>query len=469
MLLWTNIVETELGRECAAENVLFVGEIMITPKFELSQTETHLIIHVWAPYTSVKDTEIEVVEEEVVIFASSPYYLRLTLPGRVEETGESSADYNADDGKYTISLNKVVPGTHFPNLEMLTTLLLPKNQKKRVKPLIEVIGEDGVKENSTTVDFISEDDWFIEQTPMEEDSPASACSSLLNKHSYGFLSSHSGLQDKYVEELAQVSEIRNPDSCSEAQRRSLRLEKERVDFSDEHYLADLMENEEVGSSLQFKFDLSSLKELSEKNKEKMKDLGNREFLVDKVGLKKSFLGLVDILYAYCYDWRITEGAHCCESPWNIARLSGTLSWFDSFDSVRDVVHCCMRRSLVYPLSRHWLLSRKVMTDVVKVLKSGPVAILICFLDILDIFGKKEPYYLLNQLYIEEYCVWIQQIGKDSTNLTSIVVALEKAFPNYKKEHVGFDLEELEAAAAACEEEEAMEEEISDYVRNVAIH
>jgi len=447
---------------------------MITPKFELTQTETHIVILIHAPYTSVKDTEIDV-NEDSVIFHSSPYYLRLTLPGKVEETDDSSADYNADDGKYTISLNKVVRGQHFPNLEMLTTLLQPKNKKQRIKPLIEVIGEDGVKENSCTVDDISEDDWFIEQTPMEEEmSTSTTTNNLLNKHPYGFLNSHSGLQDKYSEELAQVSEIRNPDSCSERERRALRLQEESSKFSDDHYLADFMENEEVALALQFQFDASSLTVLTQKNKEKMKDLGNREFLVDKTSLKKTYLGLVDILYAYCYDWRITEGGHCCESPWNISRLSATLSWFDSFESIHEVIHSCIRRSLVYPVSRHWMLSRKVMKDVIKVLKSGPIGILVCLLDILDIFGKKEPYYLLNQLYIEEYCVWIQQIGPSSSssqsnNLASIVIALEKAFPKYKKEHVGFDLNELEAAATVCEEEEAMEEEISHIVRNVTIN
>lgn len=48
---------------------------MITPKFDLSQTDTQLIINVYAPYTKVKDTEIDV-NEDCVIFYSTPYYLR---------------------------------------------------------------------------------------------------------------------------------------------------------------------------------------------------------------------------------------------------------------------------------------------------------------------------------------------------------------------------------------------------------
>lgn len=138
-----------------------------------------------------------------------------------------------------------------------------------------------------------------------------------------------------------------------------------------------------------------------------------------------------------------------------------------------------------------------------------MAILICLLDILVMFRKKEPYYLLNQLYIEEYCVWVQHISDTCTTLPSITVALEKVLlckpsyyllfivlfidglrslcilscaashsltyciffqkvcGSYAREQVGFDLVELEAAAAACEDEE-MEEDISSIVRNVRL-
>lgn len=61
--------------------------------------------------------------------------------------------------------------------------------------------------------------------------------------------------------------------------------------------------------------------------------------------------------------------------------------------------------------------------------AGPVGILVCFLDILDIFNKKDPYYLQNQLYIEQYCVWIQQVSPDSPTIATIVQALEKVSMN----------------------------------------
>lgn len=211
---------------------------------------------------------------------------------------------------------------------MLTTLLQPKTQSRRIKPLIEVISDTGITDNTCNLEDITEDDWFIEQTVVE-DMPGTSAANLLNSYSYGFLNSHKGLCDKYSLELGEVAEIKNPDGLSESERRKLRIEGEQSKFSDDHYLADLMENEEVAVALHFKFDTKSLKHLTEKNKGKLKELGKREFLIDsKTGLKRIYLGLVDILYGYCYDWRVTEGKHCCESPWNISRLSATLSWFD---------------------------------------------------------------------------------------------------------------------------------------------
>lgn len=191
----------------------------------------------------------------------------------------------------------------------------------------EIVG--GLSENICDLEDITEDDWFIEQTVDEEMPPASSTSQLLNSYCYGFLNSHKGLCDKYSLELGEVAEIKNPDGLSESERRKQRIETEQSKFSDEHYLADLMENEDVAVALQFKFDTKSLKELTERNRETLKELGKREFLIDsKITYKRVYLALVDILYAYCYDWRVTDGKHCCESPWNISRLSATLSWFD---------------------------------------------------------------------------------------------------------------------------------------------
>ena len=38
--------------------------------------------------------------------------------------------------------------------------------------------------------------------------------------------------------------------------------------------------------------------------------------------------IVDILFAYAYDYRTTEGDRSVESGWTINKLSSTLSWLE---------------------------------------------------------------------------------------------------------------------------------------------
>ena len=40
--------------------------------------------------------------------------------------------------------------------------------------------------------------------------------------------------------------------------------------------------------------------------------------------------------------------------------------------------------------------------------SGKSAVLKCLLDIHRIFQENDPAYILNDLYISDYCVWIQK-------------------------------------------------------------
>jgi hypothetical protein len=48
---------------------------MLTPKFELTQTEMKVCITVFAPYTNISETEIYI-EKNDFRFFSPPYYLR---------------------------------------------------------------------------------------------------------------------------------------------------------------------------------------------------------------------------------------------------------------------------------------------------------------------------------------------------------------------------------------------------------
>jgi len=118
---------------------------------------------------------------------------------------------------------------------------------------------------------------------------------------------------------------------------------------------------------------------------------------------------VDIIFAYAYNQRTTLEEVTCESNWTICRLSATLSWFESFANVNEVAIACLRRSLVYPLYRHWALSQKVWTDTLTLFALGKRSVLRCLLHIKHILDHSDPRFYLSRLYIDDYCIWIQSV------------------------------------------------------------
>uniref|UniRef100_A0A8C0WB58 Protein SHQ1 homolog n=1 Tax=Castor canadensis TaxID=51338 RepID=A0A8C0WB58_CASCN len=80
---------------------------------------------------------------------------------------------------------------------------------------------------------------------------------------------------------------------------------------------------------------------------------------------------------------------------------------------------------------------------------GKNAVLKCLLDIHKIFQENDPAYILNDLYISDYCVWIQKTK--SKKLTALAEALREI--SLTKAQLGLELEELEAAALLVQEEE----------------
>lgn len=100
-------------------------------------------------------------------------------------------------------------------------------------------------------------------------------------------------------------------------------------FSEEHYLADYFENDEIKElikqPLPWKPELAIF---TPQEIDLLKDFPNKEYLLSGEEKRIVYLGLIDILFAYCYDQRTTNFEGNCESGWTITKLSSTLSWFN---------------------------------------------------------------------------------------------------------------------------------------------
>nr|XP_045600803.1 protein SHQ1 homolog isoform X2 [Procambarus clarkii] len=421
---------------------------MLTPKFEATQDDSHLTVKIFAPYSRISDAEIDI-DGKSFTFYSSPYYLRLTFSSKLvdSELEKHTATFDADSGAFVVVCEKETPGEHFSNLDMLTTLLTPHGATGVNKPLIEVVGDDGGDgDDEEEEEGDDEFNWIYEQT-LPEDNPVTA------GHKYGFANNTTGVFTTLQSELKGVVDVVDPDNKSVSQRREEKITQELTLFDEDHYLADYFEVDTAQQCVEFIPEFYSITsdevELSDEDKEDLLKLPRKEHLLDKEAKSVVYLELVDIVYAWCYNHRVTLGENCAESAWNVAKLSSTLSWLDSFNHLKDVAINSVRRSLVFPLVRNWLLSEEVLKDTSQILSLGHKKVLKCLLEIQRFFNLSEPRYLLNQLYITDYCVWIQKV-KDN-KLMSLADSLKKVKVN--KSDVCLDLEDLEVAAHYVLEEE----------------
>lgn len=432
---------------------------MITPAFDLSQDPEYLILSIRVPYTRTSEFDLYVDGTDFKFFAK-PYFLRLTLPGRIVEDGREKAKFDIDKGLFILRVPKETAGEHFEGLQMLTSLLAPKGSRS-AKPLVEDLSSGcsesvGDEEEEDEEDF----DWQVEQEVYTEQSEEE----LKAQQKYGFGNQRSGVFARLQEELSDVIDIKNPEGTTAAERRQGRLEAEASAFSPDHYLADFFEDDEIKGLLKFKPWWAKLSPSTEQveeaavsftddQKEQLRKFTNRSYLLDKTSRHQAWLSLVDILLAHCYEVRATEGEHSVESPWTIRKLSGTLCWLETYVSLQEVLVSFGRRVLCFPLYRHFALVSAALADTTKILQTGRACVLKCLLDVHKVFRENEPAYILNDLYITDYCVWIQRVK--SNKVTAFAEMLQKA--SLRKEDLELELEELEEAATMVAEEEGASE------------
>ncbi len=322
---------------------------------------------------------------------------------------------------------------------------------------------------------------------------------------YGFNGAYSrifvGLED---EELV---ELRQPESSSAPTRRAGRVAAEQTAFDADHYIADYMEADRAMAALEYVpwWRASGARAWSEEARSgtpaavsseamagaggastaaaapvgrvrdgggggdgdgdaapfgvgseynaQLLQLPRKEFLLDSAQRRRALCGLIDLLFAYAYDVRTTEGDPTVESGWTVRHVSATLAWLDTFETVAEAALASVERSLCYPLVRHFELARTTLADVGVLLRLGRPAVLRALLDLkLLVQRGVEHGYLLNRIWVDDYCVWLQQLAPRW--LAKLADKLEGI--DMRRELVRWPLQAYEELAA--EEDDEDEEE-----------
>ncbi|XP_075986738.1 protein SHQ1 homolog [Anticarsia gemmatalis] len=403
---------------------------MLTPRFKLTQDDGHVYINVHAPYTNIGDTEIDV-EGENFLFVSSPYFLRLRLPGKIVDNDSSKGSYICDSGDFNLTFDKEVPGEHFENLDMITSLLAPRDIPDMNPDLVEMLEEDGI-----TLDTENDNDTG-------------------NKYTFGFANKITTEFSNIGTEFPQIFELRVPENVTIEERHTMRIKHENDKFSSDHYLADLYDTELLEPYLNATVypngqNVDSEIEFTEAEVGVLKELPNKHYLLTKTEYKQVLYGLVDILYGYCYDKRTTLNESTVESSWTINKLSSTLSWFCTFNDTRQVLIACYRRALIHPIFRNFHLCTKVKNDLVKLFQKGKKSIIKCMIEIHQMFNaSNDARYILNQLYIKDYLIFLQKCRSEELNeLCNNIANIDLS-----KDDLELELHELEQAAEMVKQEE----------------
>lgn len=239
----------------------------------------------------------------------------------------------------------------------------------------------GDDQEDTKIEF----NWDYPQTPVVPSATTETGDILFgqsSKNMYGFNNEYSGAESHLHAMAHEVLEIQSLDASTPASRRLERLAKETRSFDPEHYQGDFLgeRDGELSEVLAFRpvtwaalkriqktradnttgNDLIDPATMTKKEDgseesclvltpEEQTELAQLKYKECKCFLQRSsvlysrlmsqkkdliqneasiYLGLVDLIFSYCYNHRTTEGEGTVESPWTLCKVSATLSCFE---------------------------------------------------------------------------------------------------------------------------------------------
>lgn len=253
---------------------------------------------------------------------------------------------------------------------------------------------------------------------------------------YGFADKFSGFFQDLSGESVLVIDLPAPDRTPATQRAALRTATEDADFDANRFISDTLHAQDdmiLQASVDFvpywESELANRRRASEAatgagptevpfqfsddERDQMQRLPKSELIdipaegTDRVRI---WCGLVGVLFGHCYDELTTQGDDTVESAWTIAKLSPALSWLDTQDSnSQAALAACCRRAATYPYLRNWDLIQRSCRGVCTLLALGRRFVLRALLRVRSILQRSETQYLLNPLFINHYCQWIQSV------------------------------------------------------------
>ena len=426
---------------------------MLTPKFSIEQTEKFVIVTLHIPHVKISESEI-FIEDTEFKFYLKPYYLRLNFSNEITEDGSEHAQYDVEKGDVIVHIPKKNPGEDFTDLAMINKLLAPKNSVS--KPKIEVIGSSNDQPFKPLPSFPEDFTWEWDQEYPQEDYSSDSVQVF-----YGFCNKYKNHYASFVNEFPELLDLPIPDQTPLSNRKALLELNLLGSFDMEHYLSDFLDmNEFVGDVIHYQPRyMSNPDQFSfvDDEQQLLCQLPHCTINIDKIEIKRALIGLVDILFAFVFDHLTNCGEISVESAWNICKISSQLSWLHTPSTLKECLLLNFSRALTFPLYRHFDFCSRVLEDLKFIVSKGRPMILKCLLGVYDILRKHEFYYLHNNVFVKDYCLWIQTV--DERHVKKLIDALNN-LPVITKSDLLFPLEEFEAFTDLADLESSEDSETS---------
>jgi protein SHQ1 len=423
---------------------------MITPNFKVNQDSNFLYITMKLKY--VKFSEVEFfIENNNFRFHLKPYYLNLYFSDNLKaESEKNNSKYDVDSGILECKIEKETPDSVFKDLDLIGNLF------EKGKSEMDVLGKKVEELNIGCSERINYDNFTKDKLNELISKHLGQQENGFERFGYGFENGFNDVFKGRQEELFELCDV-DPDTIAIEDRYFYKIGKENQDFNEERYAYDAFMEEEVTRLCDMEFKLPLTSEYSDKDLQVLLTLNKTKLSHLEESAWQFYLEVIDIVFAYFNDQRITEYESNSESAWCINKLSTILSSLCSYkglfytrskvepidyieESLKNVLVSNYRRALTYPLYRSFELCNAVKNDLCKVLDKGIVGILKSMLAVRSIFEKSEPRHLLNKCYIDLYCKWLQQESQNQVwkIISEVIQNLE-----ITKDDLKLNLQEIE--------------------------
>lgn len=333
---------------------------MITPRFDIEQDDEFLNIKISINNVRFSSSGVEVnINENVLIFHLSPYYLRLRFDHNLVDDERATANFIPGESKILIKAPKANKGEFFADLDLHTKLLARINigdsveDKKPQGSLIEEVSSGDNKEKIEDIAKLGENfDWEIEQVEETEHDEL-----LSQSFKYGFNNNYLGLIGVSVSNGNDINDLSDPEHTNAIDRTRQRIQKENNGFDDEYFASEYitlkygteedLDINRIKNILTFtpKFvqqyqdwvnqqspdkanDIMPVEFTETEQKQMADNLPRKEYILAPETIKLNYITILNVLFSFNFENIENEGDHTSESVWTIGKLTPQIAGLD---------------------------------------------------------------------------------------------------------------------------------------------